>query len=249
MPIQSLPSEIVTAIIEWIPSKKDQSLISLTSTYLRSLACPFLFSSVRFPRVFRPAYPRRRNLAQDSAPSARKEDCDTRSYTEFVSFLTSTPQVAFFIHSLTLWGNRREGGLRVVLMEVEILNDILSLLPSLKTLCLHKVQFLRSSVPVSHPSQHYSIDRLKLSHTLGPWDVMTPLALFSHIDELELETANAWDRTGSLPSFEQALQEWDVSNTLPIHLQASSVHMTSLFSEPFFEMFRHTPHTQVILYP
>lgn len=239
MPIQSLPSEIVLAIIESIPLKNDLSSISLTSTYFLSLARPILFSNILFPRVPWREVSRTRRPAESLEPSARNESCDPSSYTDLVFFLTSTPQLAFFIHSLTLWGNPPEADvLAVAPMEVEVFNGILSALPSLRTLCLHNVKFTSSNIAV--PYRYDSINRLILSSTTQPYDVMKPLAFFSHIHELELELARSWERPALTPlSFEEICLWWHISNIVPTHVQVSSIHLKGPFYRPtILEMFR-----------
>ncbi len=173
--------------------------------------------------------------------------CDPSSYTDLVFFLTSTPQLAFFIHSLTLWGNPPEADvLAVAPMEVEVLNGILSALPSLRTLCLHNVKFTSSNIAV--PYRYDSINRLILSSTTQPYDVMKPLAFFSHIHELELELARSWERPALTPlSFEEICLWWHISNIVPTHVQVSSIHLKGPFYRPILEMFRRTrtPHPRL----
>lgn len=223
MPIQALPLEIVTAVVECVPSKKDLSSISLVSTYFLPLARPFLFSSICLPKL---ELYKSRSLQR----YFQQRSSDLSDYRDFIALLTSAPHLAFFIRTLIIWGCATELG-------PALLSDMLSILPSLRTLWLRGVTFPRinTSVPYRYPN----IDRLILFDS--PWATMETLALFSHIHELEIDVDSSWMYSGL---YHQIYQWWTTPKTLPevstIRLQCVSEAMNA-WSNLFMQT--HIPKT------
>lgn len=241
MPFQSLPRELVGEILGLLPSKKDQSSSALVSTQFLALARPILFSSIRLPKV----------LLDHAFRSDISADTNPRDYKDFVSFLVSSPEISHHIRDLTLWEYALEDdspdsieSYELGALSIELMDDILSNLPSLQSLWLHGVTFKISDTPV--PYRHHSIDRLIITRPLGISDVMKPLAFFSHVRELSL----LWVQDSGEPSasFEQTLQSHDLSQVFSDDLQVSEIRISSKEwdLELWAEMFLRTSTPKVL---
>ncbi|KAF7791132.1 hypothetical protein EIP86_002143 [Pleurotus ostreatoroseus] len=240
MPIQSLPLEIEEMIIKSLPSKNDLSSLSRVSPNFLNLVRPRLFADIRLPKNFED------HVSTSGGPEVAEHP---RGYKDFVTFLTSTPDLARFIRQLTLWGplDRNASWSSSGSLDRELLVDIISKLPSLRTLWLHGVVFKRSDAAVQHKRE--SIDRLIISCT-RLWEFMVPMELFTRIEDLVLLSCpignEIWDEGNT---FDQTLVNYGISKVFSRQLQASSIYIDCYFSwdiEHWIEMFRKTPTSKVL---